>query len=135
MAVSGYIGSACIRLLTTTVADASPISTLLSPEGLAYPKSWTDLRNEARNGCRLCRILKDYLDQADERSRVRRDRLQAAPTIVLDAPEEERVIHFVLRLSGNHMTISAPNVVFAGTVQYRATTSFGKVAAEAPDQS
>jgi hypothetical protein len=130
MAVPLHIGPVCINLLTTTVAGVSPISLLLSSEGLVYAKPWTTLMNEAQAGCRLCRILKDFLDQADERSRARRDRLSSANN-VSHKPEEERVVHFILRLSlsGNDLLIDAPDTVFAGTLRYKATTNFGKFAA------
>jgi hypothetical protein len=127
MAVPLHIGPVCINLLTTTVAGVSPISLLLSSEGLVYAKPWTTLMNEAQAGCRLCRILKDFLDQADERSRARRDRLSSANN-VSHKPQEERVVHFILRLSGNDLLIGAPDTVFAGTLQYKATTNFGKFA-------
>lgn len=129
MAVPAYIGPLCASLLTTTVTDTSPIAWLLSPKGLMYSKPWANITDEAQDGCRLCRILKDFIDQADEKSRARRNRLQGAAAIVSNTPEEERAVRFVLRLSGRHLMINTPDDVFAGTLQYRATTNFGTVTA------
>jgi hypothetical protein len=131
MSLPLYTGPVCARLLTTSVASASPISLLLSPDGLEYARPWVTLMNEAQIGRRLCRILKDFLDQAEARSRARRNRLQRV-TDASQIDQQDRDVRFLLRLSGSNLLMSAPYTLFAGTIHFGATTNFGKVMSTSP---
>jgi hypothetical protein len=112
----------CMRRLTTSGKEGSPVSLLMSRNGLAYTGTRTAFIEEALQGCRFCRILKDFLDQAEAEARVRRERLQATS----EGTHVDERVRFVLHLSRTHFTISAPDVVFSGTLSFRPTTNPGK---------
>lgn len=114
----------CMQRLTTPSGEKSPISLLLSNEGLQYSGTRTAFIEEALHDCRLCRLLKDFLDRIEAEARVRRQRLQA--TIGAEQPLVKEQVRFVLQLSVFQFTISAPDVVFSGTLSYRPTTNAGK---------
>ncbi|KAJ8118413.1 hypothetical protein OPT61_g614 [Boeremia exigua] len=124
MTARWHVGPACMRRLITTVEGKNPISRLLSPSGLEFAGERSEFVNEALEDCRLCRILKDFLDQIEEEARVRRNRLQHSN----ESPQglhTDQHVRFVFHLSQNRFSISAPNVIFSGTLQFSPTTSPG----------
>jgi hypothetical protein len=82
--------------------------------------------DEALKDCRLCRILKDFLDQTEGEARVRRQRLQV--TSQSEGTYVEERVRFVLRLSNTQFTTSAPILPFSSILRFRPTTNPGKSA-------
>jgi hypothetical protein len=115
-----------MRQLTTSNEGRNPISLLLSPVGLEYTELRTAFFDEALKDCRLCRILKDFLDQTEGEARVRRQRLQV--TSQSEGTYVEERVRFVLRLSNTQFTISAPILPFSSILRFRPTTNPGKSA-------
>jgi hypothetical protein len=126
MTASWHVGPMCMRQLTTSNEGRNPISLLLSPVGLEYTELRTAFFDEALKDCRLCRILKDFLDQTEGEARVRRQRLQV--TSQSEGTYVEERVRFVLRLSNTQFTISAPILPFSSILRFRPTTNPGKSA-------
>ena len=127
MALPAYICLICADLFTTPVKSQNPISLLLSESGLEFTQSRQSILYGASRACRLCRLLKDFDDQA-EGAKLRteerfRNRKSSGATI--PSPQND-MLRLRFQLSRNHFSISAPNNVFAGTLQFRPTTDAGR---------
>jgi hypothetical protein len=121
MTARWHVGFMCKRRLTASSEGRNPISLLLSPGGLEYTGTRTAFINEALESCRLCRLLKDFLDRTEAEALVRRQRLQTT-----EGTHADEHVRFVLHLTRTQFTISTPDVVFSGILRFRPTTSPGK---------
>lgn len=118
-----HVGPTRMRRLTTASEGRKPISLLLSWSGLEYVGNCINFIDEARDDCRLCRILKDFLDHTETQAQTRRQRMQNA------SESEETHVHgrvrLMLRLIRTRFTISNPDVIFSEIRRFRPTTNIG----------